>query len=524
MPEWKTLHESKEETSFSGGSSEDAAQNQHSRHASLESDSDKFLSARPALRSTISAEYLGPEDYHTPDPGSPSGKSGEIDDSAKPSFKPNIISASPIIYPTDRMASSVVPFDFSSTAEESQLPDGRIMSHGALGLENTAPTLSSNDHVVRNSDHPPPPVRWNSIGNRDSLRAIHGPEAPTLPRTKTKRELEREKLLKMVDEELEAENQLSKNDGWGGGVQQIGNGLGLDHVKSNSTGNIQSVKLVEEEKGPIPDVRIDPDALERPSSADPLENSKLGMQPPNPFDSGFGQAQSKLNQKASLSPTHPFKPSPLNAEPIVAEDAHSIPSTTSVTPHDTTPTGEIPPPIFPEPPATSLDSIRDYARGLAPPGSPRTGDAVPPKSPRSTRKRDTNRVSLVAGRVVQPFTLPASTSLPASSKPPESPSLQAFSPFRSPALSRPSSATLHHHSFSRLDSTLSIAPSTGVPSECGTPTEEKAGGMGGRGIDDYVILKEAGKGAYGLVMRAKLKGPKGEPVGVSITVLDSFLR
>jgi hypothetical protein len=30
-----------------------------------------------------------------------------------------------------------------------------------------------------------------------------------------------------------------------------------------------------------------------------------------------------------------------------------------------------------------------------------------------------------------------------------------------------------------------------------------------------VILKEAGKGAYGLVMRAKVKGPKGEPVGVS---------
>ncbi|OWZ63057.1 hypothetical protein AYX15_04874 [Cryptococcus neoformans] len=518
MPEWKTLHESKEEATFSGGSSEDAAKNQHSRHTSLESDSDKFLSVRPALRSTISAEYLGPEDYHTPDPGSPSSKSGEIDDSAKPSFRPNVISPSPVICPTDRMANPVVPFDFSSTAEESQVPDGRIMSHSALGLENTAPTLSSNDHVP-SSDHPPPPARWNSIGSRDSLRVVHEPEAPALPRTKTKRELEREKLLKMVDEELEAENQLaSKNDGWGGGVQQIGSGLGLDHVKSNSTGNIQPVKPIQEEKMLVPDVRIDPDALERPSSADPVESSKRGMQPSNPFDSGFSQAQSKLNHKTSLSPVHPFKPSPLNAEPIVAEDAHSYPSTASVTPHDTTPTAEIPPPVFPEPAATSLDSIRDYARGLAPPGSPRPGDAIPPKSPRSTRKRDTNRVSLVAGRVVQPFTLPASTSLPASSKPPDSPSLQAFSPFRSPALSRPSSAALHHPSFSRLDSTLSIAPSTGVPSECGTPTEEKAGGMGGRGIDDYVILKEAGKGAYGLVMRAKLKGPKGEPVGDEVII------
>ncbi|WVO19197.1 uncharacterized protein IAS62_000475 [Cryptococcus decagattii] len=519
MPEWKTSHESKEEPSFSGSSSEDAAQDQHNRQTSLESDSDKFLSVRPALRSTISAEYLGPENYHTPDPGSPSNNSGETDDSAKPSFVPNIISPSPVIYPTDRKESSMVPLDFSCTAEESQVPDGRTMSHGALGLENTGSALSSNDVVVRNPDHPAPPARWNSVGNRDSLLTVHKSEAPTLPRTKTKRELEREKLLKIVDDELEAENRLAwKNDGWGGGVQQIGSGLGLDHVKSHSTSDIQSVKPIEEDKRPVPDVRVDPDALERPSLADPVENSKHGLQPLNPFDSGFGQAQNKLNHKTPFSPTHPFKPSPLNAEPIVAGGAHSNPSTASVTPHDLTPTGEIPPPVFPEMPATSLDSIRDYARGLAPPGSPRSGDVIQPKSPRSTRKRDTNRVSLVAGRIVQPFTLPASTALPPSSKPPDSPSLQAFSPFRSPTLSRPSSAALHHPSYPRFDSTLSIAPSTGVPSECGTPTEEKAGGMGGRGIDDYVILKEAGKGAYGLVMRAKLKGPKGEPVGDEVII------
>ena len=68
----------------------------------------------------------------------------------------------------------------------------------------------------------------------------------------------------------------------------------------------------------------------------------------------------------------------------------------------------------------------------------------------------------------------------------------------------------------RLDSTISLAPSTGVPSECGTPNSETAAGMGGHGISDYVILKEAGKGAYGLVMRAKVKGPRGEPIGVSV--------
>jgi len=70
-------------------------------------------------------------------------------------------------------------------------------------------------------------------------------------------------------------------------------------------------------------------------------------------------------------------------------------------------------------------------------------------------------------------------------------------------------------SFNRLDSTISLAPSIGAPSEPTTPTSETAGGVGGRGIDDYVILKEAGKGAYGLVMRAKVKGPRGDPVGVS---------
>lgn len=130
-------------------------------------------------------------------------------------------------------------------------------------------------------------------------------------------------------------------------------------------------------------------------------------------------------------------------------------------------------------------------------------------------------MSLVAGRVVQPFAIPPSTSLPPADRPDlktrqSTTSLQSFSPFRSPALGPSKTNGAVPPSFNRLDSTISLAPSTGAPSECATPTSETAGGLGGRGIDDYVILKEAGKGAYGLVMRAKVKGPKGDPVGVSL--------
>jgi hypothetical protein len=123
-------------------------------------------------------------------------------------------------------------------------------------------------------------------------------------------------------------------------------------------------------------------------------------------------------------------------------------------------------------------------------------------------------VSLVAGRVVQPLSFPGLTPLTSMSK--DGSSLQSFSPFRSPGLMANKSSGLP--SVPTIDSikgALSQAPSTGVPSECVTPNSEATGGAGGHGIDDYVILKEAGKGAYGLVMRAKAKGRYGEPVGVS---------
>ena len=69
-----------------------------------------------------------------------------------------------------------------------------------------------------------------------------------------------------------------------------------------------------------------------------------------------------------------------------------------------------------------------------------------------------------------------------------------------------------------MDSTISIAPSTRAPSEPATPVGETAGGMGGHGIEDYVIITEAGKGAYGLVKRARQKGWHGEPIGDEVII------
>ncbi|ODN95767.1 CAMK/CAMKL/PASK protein kinase [Cryptococcus wingfieldii CBS 7118] len=514
-PEWIEAHGERVDANFASSDEDDSG---HSRHHSLEKDEGER--PRRILKKSISAEYLGPEETHTPDPGSP--PSGDKSAPLAPVYQPNIIAPSPVMAANLSRRCSA-PLTLGSPAAESPgLPDG-VQSTGALGLKDTSacPTSPVNqstptpgeadpDDVILNPNRGAAPARWNSIGRRDSLRSVTEKEAPPpLQRAKTKRELEREKLLKMVDEELEAEHEPAQSPGWGGGVQSIGKGFSLDSARSPGT----------PPPSDVPTVRVDPDALNGPSSEDPAVSNKKS--PPNPFESHFTK---KLGSKQLTSP---FKPSPLNASPIVApEDGSVTPSTAATTPaadvtleattqFNTRPTTE-----SSSETSTGLDSIRDYTRGIAGSQPPKPGDITPPKSPRvSSRKRDTNRVSLVAGRVVRPFALPPSTALPPSARAAaESPALQSFSPFISPntAPSTPATTT-----FPRLDShisTISTAPSTGVPSECGTPTEEKAAGIGGRGIDDYVILKEAGKGAYGLVMRAKVKGLNGQPVGDEVII------
>ncbi|OCF41494.1 CAMK/CAMKL/PASK protein kinase [Kwoniella heveanensis CBS 569] len=548
-PEWQEMHGSMRKDgemapSFSGSSSQHHhqhhSQHEHHRfssHASHSHETPRKHTNRPILKSSISAEYLGPESTHTPDPGSPILTPADDDagsvyiDSNRPIFNPVIIAPSPIMPVADKVATALESPTRQGSISTPVTPldckheDSHAEQIGRIGGDGNQ---YEDDDIILADPNADSPVRFASIGRRDSLRVVKKPgDHPPLPRTKTKRELEREKLLQLVDEELEGDHGSptpdEKSNGWGGNVQEIGSGLGLSSTPSIMT-----------------DVRIDPDIPVRPSSADPIVHGKA--EPKNPFDNHFGQQTQKSStaptrlKAPSVSPTSTFKPSPLQASPVNATSALPTPSTINSSPADTpdvdvitsppttSATTEPPPPA---PASSNLASIRDYARNFASrsrhPSVEKSlaKDASPPMSPRSPRRRDTNRVSLVAGRVVQPFAIPPSTALPPPSRPPldRNVSLQSFSPFRSPALSAsrpPSSAQVPQ--ISRLDSTISIAPSTGAPSECSTPTDETAGGIGGRGIDDYVILKEAGKGAYGLVMRAKVKGPKGEPVGDEVII------
>ncbi|KAK8858484.1 hypothetical protein IAR55_002711 [Kwoniella newhampshirensis] len=542
-PEWQELHHkvigksSDMDHSFSGSSSEDEGRRSSggSTHSVMSSmllnpegvghlhTSHRKAPARPSFRTSVSAEYLGAEAHHTPDPGSPkvSPADDEIGSPDRPVFNPVIIAPSPIMPMQEKVTT---PLDSPTKGSGSPtmaapLDDdakhlGQLSSYGSGPFDHDSMILTDGDHDS--------PVRFASIGRRDSLTAIKKDgDRPVGPRTKTKRELEREKLLSMVDEELEADQgPLGGGIGWGGGVQEIGMGLGMAPRPS------------------IADIRIDPDIVVRPSSADPVLGSSNGQnkEASNPFEHHFAQAKSSTlplgpSRAVNLSPTQPFKPSPLNASPVTAPAGLPSPSSNSTspaeTPHTNTPSGTPAIPSMP-PPTSVLASIRDYARTLVSQHSqdkpPRAKEASPPMSPRSPRRRDTNRVSLVAGRIVQPFTIPPNTSLPPSAlsitTAEKHPSLQSFSPFRSPVSStaRTPDPKIDVPSFGRLDSTISLAPSTGAPSECGTPTDETAGGIGGRGIEDYVILSEAGKGAYGLVMRAKVKGPKGEPVGDEVII------
>ncbi|WWD18371.1 hypothetical protein CI109_102821 [Kwoniella shandongensis] len=552
-PEWQELHHkaigksSDVEHSFSGSSSEDEGRrsSEGSAHSIMSSmllhpegsagdqlhhhHSHRKVSSKPSLRTAVSAEYLGAEAQHTPDPGSPIlTPADDVPGSPRrPTFNSIVIAPSPIMPVQEKVTT---PLESPTKGNDSPTLAASLDEQEAKHLDQLSNYHSGpfdDDSVIADGDHDSP-VRFASIGRRDSLRAVKKEgDRPVGPRTKTKRELEREKLLQMVDEELEVDQGgLGGGFGWGGGVQEIGMGLGMAPRPS------------------VADIRIDStDMVARPGSADPiLGNSGQNKESSNPFEHHFAQQTKSTtlplgpSKTTNLSPTQPFKPSPLNASPVTA--AENLPTSSSAntspteTPNVDTPAATPASPAVP-PPTSVLASIRDYARTLVSQHSQdkpaKAKEASPPMSPRSPRRRDTNRVSLVAGRIVQPFTIPPNTSLPppalsittAVDKEKSNPSLQSFSPFRSsPNLSttRLPGGRVEMPSFSRLDSTISLAPSTGAPSECGTPTDETAGGIGGRGIADYVILKEAGKGAYGLVMRAKVKGPKGEPVGDEVII------
>jgi len=450
---------------------------------------------RPALYATRSVDFLEKEDLHTPDPGSLAATPAK--EVAEPVFSSNVIAPSP----TPLKAADAKPAE--PPMEES--PVSHRSKRRSLQDQEDVPDLAPDEDGDSSPNQDDSPARFASFGRRDSLKIFRKPgDQQEGPKTKSKRELERERLFKMVDEELEESTEKSSY-----GIQKIGRG-GL----SPSEPRVQ-----------------DPFAIKVKEPSPKSDSAPL----PHPKTS----PTSSIHSHKSISPTQPMRPSPLNASPYNA--ANGLPTPTTPSPAESPALTDdmiesVQPsrPVLPAPGNTGerIDIMRDYARalqshhssGLSLSQPPRKDieqvvTPSPPRSPRSPRVRDMTRQSLVAGRIVQPYAPTPGAALP--ERPGmfrQASSLQSFSPFRSPQLSAarasatPGGSLMPH--LGRLDSTISLAPSTGVPSECGTPNSETAAGMGGHGISDYVILKEAGKGAYGLVMRAKVKGPKGEPIGV----------
>lgn len=354
------------------------------------------------------------------------------------------------------------------------------------------------------------PAGFASFGRRDSLRVKNKPADKNTPKTKTKRELEREKLFKMVDEEIAGTPAETPVNSWK--VTNIGRGGGLD-----SRGSSWSLE---------PDRQLEMDgASDSPVGASMVRAASMP---------GGGEAGSPIVRHFSnTSNTVPVRPSPLHAASVAgnitlsSNPSSGIPSSSASDIDLASPdvTVEAKPPQATE--NERFEAIRNYSRsfksGSRPPsragsrehsrrGSQEDTEQVKPR--RSARSRDTTRISLVAGRVVQPLAFSAITPLSAADKAKSGHSLQSFSPFR-PASPGPAQPKTLLPLLDGVKGDVSVAPSTVAPSECVTPNSEKAGGAGGHGIDDYVIQAEAGKGAYGLVMRARVKGANGEPVGVS---------
>ena len=446
---------------------------------------------RPSLQNTPkSADFLAHEPTHTPDPGSPIHRPIEGEPVPHlPVFNPIITAPSPHVGAGATIPATLSPLEPLDASE--------------IGHELEAATSNESDASLASSEL----AGFESIGRRESLtiRNIR-PSLAELDRPRSKRELEREKLFRLMDEEMrqegpEQETANHQRGGWGAGVHEIGRARSLNRGRPLSAGALDG--------GP---------------------GSALGTELHLVQTTGGGHAIPSITRAATLAAAQPTRPSPLHASPMSMSRHLTAHRTPSDTPGTSAPSSGRSSPQPSSSSHTHHDSIKDYSRALSqhhaipitfPPRSERHGTPSPPTSPRAPRQRDTIRKSLVAGRLVQPFSIPLSTALPDRPTVTKKTSFTSFSPFRSPGLYpvRSNASSIPSPTpFLRGDSSVSLAASIGAPSEIGTPVDEAVGGAGGRGIDDYVILREAGKGAYGLVMRAKVKGPKGEPVGVSRAV------
>jgi hypothetical protein len=385
-----------------------------------------------------------------------------------------------------------------------------------------------------------PNLGFTSFGRHDSLRLKSRPSSKT-PKKKTKRELQREQLFRMVDQEI-AETEPEPEPGhrtWN--IRGVGSGGGLDSRMSRDGSSLSNAGATTD-----PEKKWEEPPAEPGSPKTTPPKSERSPQPESERSPSRSPEAARTLPTASSSTDSAARPrpSPLHTTSIFGEPATA--SASSGSGGSEIDLASQPDEALKSPPPETqnerYDAIRHYARQLSTRKSLGSGPSRPPSraqsrrgsyeaeatTPRSPRRRDTLRVSLVAGRVVKPAEFPGISPLtpsnPAAVMSPKTTLLQSFSPFRraSPVGSRPPLST-QGSSFSVNNSFSgagSYASSILAPSQPPTPANEPGeGGVGGHGIEDYIILKEAGKGAYGLVMRAKVKGAKGEPIGVSRVIV-----
>lgn len=184
--------------------------------------------------------------------------------------------------------------------------------------------------------------------------------------------------------------------------------------------------------------------------------------------------------KEAVSPAPPEEKRPADSEDVRRKHNHAFSNRKSPalkpTPMTSSPIQLIPPPLC-RPPTPSIQPL-----------------ARSPSSPRPRRRSSQQRVSLIAGRVsIAPI------------DPPSPPPMLSENLRRTPS------------SGSILSNVSTRAPS---------PATEQQGFLGGRNISEYLIEGEIGRGAYGLVKRAREFLPDGS-LGVSIPLsppLDIFIQ
>lgn len=253
---------------------------------------------------------------------------------------------------------------------------------------------------------------------------------------------------------------------------------------------------------PAVDFNFDDDDWSFPCTPKLYRAASVGSWGVTSIGRGFDWTEHDDRRTDSSERTQEKKPEPISQNPPISESGST--AKTESTPHERKHNhSSVPRPLFPSlslsppplPPKMSSplipqDTLLSRPLPRAPSPSESVGSFRPPSrsssSPRPRRRSSQQRVSLIAGRV----------------------SIAPIEP--------PSPPPMLPHSLTRSGSTgslLSVSASTRAPS----PSEDRSF-LGGRSISEFLIEGEIGRGAYGLVKRAREIYADGS-FGVSLIVL-----